>query len=104
MTRQCPDALHKLQTERKKFMIQILTQDHCPRCTGLKLYIEKGLGAAYAGQLEYVHRNEQPERFAELAGRHRILSTPAVIAGEDVLREPSAGNLKPFLDAHCSRT
>lgn len=79
-------------------MIKFLTQAHCGQCVALKTYLEKGLKGQYDQHIEYVSREENPEEFMKYVQQFKIMSTPALIAGDEVLLDPKPGNVKAFLE------
>lgn len=84
-------------------MIYLLTQDKCPNCEMLKAYLQKGLRGAYDAEIQIVHRQTDPELFMNLVQKHKIMSTPAMVAGDDVLHSAGMSNVKAFLDAHITK-
>ncbi|HHX07652.1 MAG TPA: glutaredoxin [Erysipelothrix sp.] len=78
-------------------MILILTQDYCPKCENLKKFLELGLKGKYNDQIEFVHRQTESDRFDELVRKFEIQATPAIIKGEDVLRDTNPSKVMSFL-------
>lgn len=74
--------------------IKMLTQDNCPKCITLKLFLEIN---EYIDDIEIVKREDNPKLFMALARKHGIMATPALIAGEMVLRDTSSANVSVFL-------
>lgn len=96
-------GLKKLEDEVN--MIYFLTQDRCPKCETIKMFLEKGLQNKYADKIEKVHRQEKESLFIELAQKAGIMQTPAFIylgqEGEmEVLVSPDLTNLESFLQKH----
>lgn len=83
-------------------MIYLLTQDKCPKCDQLKLFLEKGLNGKYDAFIEIVHRQQNPELFQSLVEKHKVLQTPCLISKEtgDILRNPDLNQTPAFLQAH----
>lgn len=81
-------------------MIYLLTQEQCPKCRQVELLLEKAFRNRYAAAVEVIRREEQPEKFHDLAQRFGIQATPVFIAGEDVLRDPGLSNLERFIKDH----
>lgn len=79
--------------------VQILTQQNCPKCVSLKAYLDKGLGGRYNDQIDWVKREERPDEFIKLAQEHAVMSTPALVYGEEVIRDPNPGNVQEFFKA-----
>lgn len=61
-------------------MVKILTQDNCKNCEMLKMFLKNGLGGSLDHKVEFVHKNEKPEEYAELVKTHNIMSTPFLVA------------------------
>ena len=77
--------------------IEILTQDNCPKCGSLKMYVTHGLAEEHRNKVEWVHKETNPKRFQELVEQHEIMTTPAIIVGEQVLRETTPLQIESFL-------
>lgn len=57
----------------------LLSQDNCPNCERLKAMLRGPLRGQFDDQIEVVHRQEQPERFAELAEAYGVKTAPALL-------------------------
>lgn len=77
----------------------LLTQDNCPQCTSLKMFLEFGMKGKYDDLIEVVHRQSDESRFMELVKANDISSTPALISSEAVLRDCAPTKTIDFLDA-----
>jgi hypothetical protein len=64
----------------------LLTKDNCPQCVQLKMFLKMALRNQYEHELELVHLESSPDLFKDLVSKHKILATPAMIYGDDVLR------------------
>lgn len=78
--------------------ILMLTQDNCPKCVGLKSFLELGLKNKYSDAIEIVKKEDNPKRFMDLALEKGIMATPALIADEDVLLDTTPSKVIPFLE------
>ncbi len=78
-------------------MIYLLTQDNCPKCDNVKMILDKAFQNKYSDNIQIVHRQTDEKLFMDLVNKHQIRSTPALIANDDVLREPSISNLESFI-------
>lgn len=80
-------------------MIYLLTQDKCPKCDQLKLFLEKGLKGKYDAFIEIVHRQQNTELFQSLVEKHKVLQTPCLIskATGEILRNPDLTQTPAFL-------
>jgi glutaredoxin-like protein NrdH len=78
----------------------LLTKDNCPQCVQLKMFLKMALRNQYEGQLELVHLETQPAVFADLVKKHKILATPAIIYGDEVLRGFEPQPVVNFLVKH----
>jgi glutaredoxin-like protein NrdH len=78
----------------------ILTKDQCPNCQNLKMFLKMALKDQYQGHLREVHQTHQADEFNHLVTQFQIMSTPALIYQEDVVRgfEPQA--IVNFLSKH----
>ena len=81
-------------------MIKMLTQDNCGQCIALKKYLDLGLRGKYNDDIEIVKKEDSPEEFKRLVKLHGITSTPALIAENDILRNPSVSNAEDFIKSH----
>lgn len=79
-------------------MIYLLTQDGCPKCDAIKQFITKALGNSYLEKIKIVHRTENEELFRQLVKDNNIMSTPVLIADNDILLNPTISNVKEFID------
>lgn len=61
------------------------------------MYITHALGEAYLKNIEWVHEQENPERFTALAEKHQVMTTPVIINGEDVLHQTTPLKVQEFL-------
>lgn len=73
--------------------IQMLTQDNCAKCIVLEKYLER---SRYFDLVEVVDRGKSPKEFMALVRKHQIMATPALIYGEEVLRDTSEEKVKEF--------
>jgi len=81
----------------KEFVL--LTQDACSGCERLKKMLAGPLKGKFDTQIEVVHRQSVPERFAELTQAHQVQTLPALVhVSGEVLRNPSGlGEVQRFL-------
>lgn len=79
--------------------IYLLTQDHCPKCEQIKMFLKMGLQGKYDEQITLVHRQKEAVFFKELVEKHQIMQTPCFVYKNQILRSPSVSNTKEFLDA-----
>lgn len=84
-------------------MIYLLTQDRCPKCDALKMYLSKGLQGKYDQFIEIVHRQNNEKLFSDLVAQHNILQTPCLVCDNDVLRFPDVNNVLPFLEKYSKK-
>lgn len=77
--------------------VQMLTQTPCPKCDNLKMFLKMGLGDKYKEDIEIVHAQEQPEYFNELAKKFGVQSTPALVFGDEILRDCMPPKAEEFL-------
>lgn len=77
--------------------IVLLTQDNCPNCTALKMFLHYGMKDAYQDDIEIVHKQAEPERYAQFVRQYEITSTPSFIAGGEVLRDCSPTKTIDFI-------
>lgn len=78
----------------------MLTQDNCPKCVGLKGFLEMGLKNKYENDIEVVKKENDPKRFMDLALSNGIMATPALIADGEVLVDTTPSKVTPFLEKH----
>ncbi len=81
-------------------MIYLLTQNDCPQCESIKQFLKHGLAGKYDGAIEIVNRQEDEDRFMSMVSEHSVRTTPCLIAGEDLLRQPTIGNIEEFIKSH----
>lgn len=80
--------------------IIMLTQDNCPKCVGLKSFLELGLKNKYSDSIEIVKKEDNPKRFMDIALENGIMATPALIAKDEVLVDTTPSKVMPFLEKH----
>ena len=70
---------------RKKSMAKVimLTQENCPNCSSLKMFLEFGMKNKYKDDIEVVHRQSDESRFMELVQTYDVASTPVLIADDE---------------------
>ena len=68
--------------------VLILTQNGCTKCRQLKGFLDQGLNARHIHKIEWVQREDDEERFMDLAMSHKIMATPALIHGDTIMRDP----------------
>lgn len=61
-------------------MVKILTQDNCKNCELLKMFLKNGLGGSLDHKVEFIHKAEKPEEYAELVEKHSVMSTPFLVS------------------------
>lgn len=81
-------------------MIYLLTQNDCPKCENLKQFFQHGLNGKYDQDIAIVNRQDDEEHFMNLVKKYEVKFTPCLIAGEDVLRQPSIANVEEFILKH----
>ena len=77
--------------------VQLLTQNTCPKCDNLKMFLKMGLGDKYKEDIEVVHLQESPERFEELKEAFQVQSTPVLIYGDEKLFDCVPPKAEAFL-------
>lgn len=77
--------------------IKLLTQNNCPKCMALELFLEKGLRNKYKDHIEIIHKSENEDKFMQEVEEHGIMATPALIAKDDVLVDTSPSKVSEFL-------
>ena len=77
--------------------IKMITQDNCPKCIALEIFLEKGLRNKYKDDIQIIHRSEEEELFMQEVEEHGIMATPALIAGSEVLRDTAPSKVSEFL-------
>lgn len=75
----------------------LLTQDNCPNCTSLKMFLEFGLKNKYKDEIEVVHRQSDEQLFTNYVKSYEISSTPALIYKGEVLRDCAPTKAIEFL-------
>lgn len=76
----------------------MLTKNNCPKCVGLKNYLEFGLRNKYQDNIEILKLEDNEELFMEYAKKFDILATPALIANDSVLTDSSPLKVNEFLE------
>ena len=64
----------------------ILTKDHCPNCQNLKMFLKMAMKDKYKDNLREVHQTLHADEFNQLIKQHNIMSTPAMIYQQEVIR------------------
>lgn len=78
-------------------MITILSQEVCPRCVQLYQYLKFAKQDKYKDQIKIIKKEDAPAEFQELAAKFQIMATPAMIVGENVLKDCTPSNVDTFL-------
>ncbi|MEN9819725.1 MAG: putative glutaredoxin-like protein NrdH [Bacillota bacterium] len=78
----------------------ILTKDNCPNCQNLKMFLKMAMRDQYKDNLREVHQTQHAEEFAQLTKQHNIMSTPAMIYQQDVIRGFEPQPIVNFLVKH----
>ncbi len=81
-------------------MIKILSQQVCPKCDQLFQYLKFGLQDKYKDQIEIIKKEDNPEAFQAYVVKHQIMATPAIIIGDEVLKDCTPLNTANFLKKH----
>lgn len=83
-------------------MVYLLTQDRCPKCDQIKLFLEKALKGKYDAGIEIVHRTTNEQKFMALVQEYKVMQTPCFIAKEEkeVLRNPDFNLVTAFLEKY----
>lgn len=68
----------EIQLEAPRPQFWLLTQDHCPRCEATKRMLAGPL-KQFNHEVVIVHRQTDPDQFAQLAQNLSIATTPALI-------------------------
>lgn len=76
----------------------MLTQNNCPKCVALKSFLELGLRNKYENHIEVIRREDNPSLFMDYVSKYDIMSTPALISGEDVLVDTQPSKVSTFLE------
>lgn len=80
--------------------IQMLTQDHCPKCIALEQFLVFGLKDQYKENIEIVKREDNEALFMKIVKKHGIQSTPALVCGDAVLLNTEPSNVTDFMNQH----
>lgn len=78
--------------------IIILTQNNCPNCEKLKMFLKFGLRGKYDQYIKEVSKYETPELFNELVTKTEVSSTPAIVIQDEVLKDTQPTKVKEFLE------
>ena len=78
--------------------IQILTQDHCPKCIVLEQFLSVGLKNKYKENIEYVKREDNKALFMKIVRKHGIQSTPAIVCGDEFLVNTEPSKVMEFIE------
>lgn len=78
-------------------MIKILSQKVCPKCDQLFQYLKYGLQDKYVDQIEVIKKEENTVEFNEYVQKFQIMSTPAIIINDKVLKDCTPLNVAKFL-------
>lgn len=80
--------------------VKFLTQDNCPKCVSLKQFLELGLRDKYVEHIEYIKKEENEKEFFALVRKYKLMSTPILIYGDDVLLNPTPTTVSAFLEKY----
>jgi thioredoxin-related protein len=83
--------------------VQLLTQNPCPKCDNLKMFLKMGLGDKYKEDIEIVHLQESPARFEKLKEDFKVQSTPVLIFEDKALFDCTPAKSEEFLRVNLGR-
>ena len=78
--------------------ILLVTQNNCPNCDKLKMFLKFGLKGKYDNYIKEVSKQNSENHFAEIVENNGIQSTPAIIIGDMVLKDTQPSKVKEFLE------
>jgi glutaredoxin-like protein NrdH len=81
----------------------MLTKANCPQCQSLKMFLKLALRDKYANDITQVNQEENLELYTKLVTEHQVLSLPALISGEEVLRKCEPTPTIAFLEKHIGK-
>jgi hypothetical protein len=81
----------------------MLTRANCPQCQSLKMFLKMALRDKYAPDITQVNQEEDAELYVELVSKFQILSLPALISGDDVLRKCEPTPTIAFLEKYIGK-
>lgn len=83
--------------------VYMLTRANCPQCQSLKMFLKLALRDTYAPDITLVNQEEDAELYTKLVSQYQVLSLPALISGEEVLRKCEPTPTIAFLEKHIGK-
>jgi len=83
--------------------VYMLTRANCPQCQSLKMFLKLALRDKYAPDITLVNQEEDAELYTKLVSQYQVLSLPALISGEEVLRKCEPTPTIAFLEKHIGK-
>jgi glutaredoxin-like protein NrdH len=84
-------------------MVTMLTKPNCPQCNALKMFLKHALNNKYDKDIQVLDQEADKDVFQPLIEKFQIVSLPAMIVGEDVLRSCEPSKTMAFLEKHVGK-
>lgn len=78
--------------------ILLVTQNNCPNCDKLKMFLKFGLKGKYDNYIKEVSKQNSENHFTQIIEHNDIQATPAIIVGDMVLKDTQPSKVKEFLE------
>lgn len=83
--------------------IYMLTKPDCPQCQALKMFLKMALRDKYGPDIIQVDQIGQASEFKTWVDKFNILSLPALICDDDILRKCNPMPTTVFLEKHLGK-
>ena len=81
----------------------LLSKPDCPQCQSLKMFLKFALNNRYEPNIEIVDKEANAEKYNELVSKHAVLSLPALVSNDEVLRKCEPSATINFLQKHVGK-
>lgn len=81
----------------------MLTKPNCPQCNALKMFLKHAMNNKYENDIEVLDQEADKTVFDTLVEKFQIVSLPAMISGDDVLRSCEPSKTMAFLEKHVGK-
>lgn len=81
----------------------VLTKPNCPQCNNLKMYLQYALNNKYNDDMIFINQENDQKEFKVYQEKFNVISLPAMIFEDDIIRETNPSNVSNFLEKHIGK-
>lgn len=83
--------------------IYLVSKPNCPQCHSLKMFLKMALRDKYADDIKICDQELDEELYYKIVKEFRITSLPALVSGDDILRQCDPTPTVQFLEKHAGK-